>query len=370
MKLFFIYIWFLVSHFYPIKLCAENKIIYIKNVSINDQLKKDLEKSWKIINSEKNSFIHINSSKKIISISGNAEQIKEFENLIYSIDIKPKVIKLDVIVGITTSHYEYTLGGRYFGIYNRNSTIKKSGSGFGFTGLGGQLIEFPTPTQPDDFNTNLLVNPDFRNISLSEFKTHNFVAPFTFGGPDLNTARLSPVIQFNEACGTTKVLSKPELIVSNKETAQLSISADLPLYTTVTEEKDGKVSLMYGIQYKPVGVVIKIKPIIDTERDGVTLEILLEFSEYLSGAITPDGKGGIVAPDPPSFSIFRTFQKVYIRKNESLVMSGIINREESRLLRNVPILYKIPLLGKLFQEDSQQKELQEGLIVITPSIIN
>jgi Flp pilus assembly secretin CpaC len=374
MKQIYIFILFYINIF------SVTKVINIKNIEVDPQLKDCFEKTWKALSS-KNSFIDINSNKKIITLEGSTNEISEFEKFFSKLDKKPKVVRLELKFGFVSKHKEFNIGFTYFSIYNRNQTIKETGQKFGFTGLGASLLDFPTPTESPEGNppiltsivpnihlvTTFFINPFGAPVTAAD--QSSFSLPITFGGPDLNTARLTPQFYLNETAGVIKEISKPEILVSNKEEAKFILARGLPIYTTVAEKKDGKTNLIYGVQYKSVGTVIKITPII--HKDDITLEILLENSEQVAGNTTPaipDINGVIL--NPPTMEIFRTFQRVRLKIGESIVLSGFTQTKNTLQLRKVPILYKIPILGNFVQQTSKQNLKQYGVILITPTIIN
>jgi hypothetical protein len=55
---------------------------------------------------------------------------------------------------------------------------------------------------------------------------------------------------------------------------------------------------------------------------------------------------------------------------QTVVLSGLLTKEDRALHRRVPILADIPLLGDLFRFDSTSTVRSELLIILTPHIIN
>jgi type II secretory pathway component GspD/PulD (secretin) len=53
-----------------------------------------------------------------------------------------------------------------------------------------------------------------------------------------------------------------------------------------------------------------------------------------------------------------------------LTIGGLIDKEENKTFRKVPILGDIPLLGKLFQSKSRSVEESEIVIIIKAEILD
>jgi len=61
---------------------------------------------------------------------------------------------------------------------------------------------------------------------------------------------------------------------------------------------------------------------------------------------------------------------VLVKDGETTVIGGIYTRMTSNRQSNVPFLSKIPLLGYLFKNMSEEDDHTELLIFITPRILN
>jgi Flp pilus assembly secretin CpaC len=55
--------------------------------------------------------------------------------------------------------------------------------------------------------------------------------------------------------------------------------------------------------------------------------------------------------------------------NETVVLGGLISKENQELQRKVPLLSDIPILGKLFRYDYNKCRRSELLVILTPRIV-
>jgi pilus assembly protein CpaC len=61
---------------------------------------------------------------------------------------------------------------------------------------------------------------------------------------------------------------------------------------------------------------------------------------------------------------------VDVRRNTSLVLSGLFNETEERVKTGIPLLKDIPILGQLFSSTRFQKNESELIVVVTPTIVD
>ncbi|MFO7945710.1 MAG: hypothetical protein R6V19_02700, partial [Armatimonadota bacterium] len=77
-------------------------------------------------------------------------------------------------------------------------------------------------------------------------------------------------------------------------------------------------------------------------------------------------------PDGSSYPII-TEQEVYtsvtVQDGESIVMGGLIRKDNSVTHQETPLLSKLPVIGKLFRSKSYKTSNSELLIFVTPKIV-
>ena len=115
---------------------------------------------------------------------------------------------------------------------------------------------------------------------------------------------------------------------------------------------------------------------------GVTKEIVSGLKLEVSGVVTGDGMitSKITAsvsrqgtdlsakngnPPPSSEKVITT--EVRAKSGEPVVLSGLIQNEETEAATRTPILSKIPLLGNLFKSKNKSREKTEMVIYLVPS---
>ncbi|MDO8282395.1 MAG: type II secretion system secretin GspD [Thermodesulfovibrionia bacterium] len=163
---------------------------------------------------------------------------------------------------------------------------------------------------------------------------------------------------------TTKlnILSSPRLLVRDKEEASIEVGSDIPIATSTTSIS-GTTTATQNIEYKTVGIKLKIKPSINDEKT-VVLNVEQEVSD--TGADQSIGPEGYTYP---SFSTRLTKTSVVVPDNKGILIGGIIKERNEKGYQGIPLLSAIPYLGSLFRYTTMTKSKTELVIFLTPHVV-
>ncbi|MEN8257562.1 MAG: type II secretion system secretin GspD [Thermodesulfobacteriota bacterium] len=156
------------------------------------------------------------------------------------------------------------------------------------------------------------------------------------------------------------ILSSPQVLVLNNETATVNVGVEVPIVTTVTENNADAAKVDKTIQYKDTGVILEVTPQIN--YDGI---IILDINQTVSKALPIQEEG--VQSNPISTKELKT--KFAVKNGQSILIGGLIDSDNSILNSGIPLLKDIPLLGYLFKFESRQLTKTELLIMLTPYVI-
>ncbi|MBI5663534.1 MAG: type II secretion system secretin GspD [Nitrospirae bacterium] len=163
--------------------------------------------------------------------------------------------------------------------------------------------------------------------------------------------------------GKVDILSSPRLLVRDQEEASIEVGSEIPTATSSTTSSTTSDTLTQNIQYKTVGIKLKIKPTISEEKT-VVLDLEQEVSDR--GANIQVGKEGNTFP---SFSTTKAKTSIVVPDKQGIVIGGIMREEKKSDYSGIPILMDIPLLGNLFRYQVDSTEKKELVIIITPQVI-
>jgi type II secretion system protein D len=154
------------------------------------------------------------------------------------------------------------------------------------------------------------------------------------------------------------IMSEPRIFTSDNQEAEFFDGQDVSVPTNSQTTDSGTVTQSFD--YRSVGVQLRVRPRITMQGD-VDLRVNLQLSS--------------IAPDrgPNNSFIFdrrQTTTQLIVKDAQTIVISGILRSEDSDILRKVPLLGDIPLIGLLFQSREKQKVNTELLVFITPVVVN
>jgi len=155
--------------------------------------------------------------------------------------------------------------------------------------------------------------------------------------------------------GKGRVLADPRITTLSGRTASIRAGDTISILTT-TSGNAGTIATTQ-IQSFQTGVTLDITPSV-TPDGGVTVA-LHPVVNSLAGT-----NNGV-----PEISTRDTQTTVHLQDNQTLVIGGLIQENDTRTTTKVPGLGDIPLLGKLFTSNSIDNTRNELVIVVTPHIV-
>jgi len=117
------------------------------------------------------------------------------------------------------------------------------------------------------------------------------------------------------------------------------------------------------IEYKEFGVRLKILPAI-TSENTLQLKVMPEVSSLdFTNAIVLSGFR------IPALRTRRAETTVDIKDGQSLIIGGLLQNETAKLVKKIPLLGDLPIIGELFKNRSFVNNETELVIIITPQIV-
>lgn len=280
--------------------------------------------------------IIVNANTGLITISGTPSQLLRASSYINDLQNRLKkqvAINVSIIaVSLDTSHSS--------GINWQNFSVDFNSQNANGT---NSLISFQNTNEGNAFVKNLGFNVGLNLDSVMNFLSQN---------------------------GKTKVLSSPKLVALNNQQAIISVGDTINYQvkeSSKSTDSGTTVSEIYNNYSIFIGILLNILPEISDDD-----KIMLRISPSLSNFKYPQdnrrqSEPRVIAPD--------TIQKklstvVQMENNQTLVLGGLISRNESSDESSVDMLSKIPLLGALFRANSDTQNTTEIVFIITPLIID
>ncbi|MBI3321568.1 MAG: type II and III secretion system protein, partial [Candidatus Omnitrophica bacterium] len=185
--------------------------------------------------------------------------------------------------------------------------------------------------------------------------------PFTAG--TLNVSKFQGLLQAIEKDSDTKILARPKVLTLDNESAIIRLTSDEAIgFQTTTGEQTATTTAQP--ERTTTGVVLVVTP--QVNEDGyITMIVEPSVSKTVASKISPPT--GQATPRDPKTRSSRTL--VRIRSGDTLVVGGLIDRNEEEVLRHVPILSGIPFLGEAFKNTRVDNTASELVVFVTPRLL-
>jgi general secretion pathway protein D len=158
------------------------------------------------------------------------------------------------------------------------------------------------------------------------------------------------------------ILQSPSILVRDQQEASIEVGSDVPTATSTTATTTTD-TLTQNIEYRTVGIKLKIKPTISEEKT-VVLDIEQEVSS-VGDSVQVGGAGNLF----PSFTTTKTKTSIVVPNQQGIVIGGIMEETKSKGYQGIPLLSSIPILGNLFRYSVDTVTKKELVIFITPHVI-
>ncbi len=277
----------------------------------------------------------------VLSLPDDYEIIKE---AIKRIDIIPRQVVIEGLVAEVNLVDDFSLGISWALQLSRGGMGGVLGGVSGIVGFNmpdgasiSRPIAVPTDIDKGKFSFAGTVGADFRAI--------------------INTLATQ---------SKAKLLAAPRILVSDNKEANINVGEQVPIVTSSTTSGAGAdQSITSTIQYKDVGIILKVKPRIN-EGGLVTLDLTQEISSYslqdISASGTTTEKGIVVSKTSAQTSLV-------VQNGQTIMIGGLIREDVSDGRSGIPLLSKIPVLGYLFGKTDQTNHRKELIILLTPRVI-
>ena len=165
-----------------------------------------------------------------------------------------------------------------------------------------------------------------------------------------------------QAVTRVDVLSSPELLVLDNQTAHLQVGSLVPYLTGSSQSVIANSAVINSINYQPIGVIMDVTPRVNS-GGLVTLDIAQEVSDV---SPTPPTTG--IAS--PTFDERRVVSRVVVQDGQTIGLAGLIQDNSSHSNQGIPWLKDVPLLGLLAGTQNNQRTRTELLVMITPHVVH
>ncbi|MCA9094018.1 MAG: secretin and TonB N-terminal domain-containing protein [Planctomycetaceae bacterium] len=264
------------------------------------------------------------------------EVIAQFDQIVAEMDVPPQQVHIEAMILSVKLDDTMTLGVNFALLNGGDNQLVVSGNGAALgasTGLPGAGNNTIVPQSP-----------------FSDFLADAAGLKYGFIRGDV-----SAFVSALENLTDTNLIATPQLMVLNKQKAQLIIGDRLS-YSTSTFQNNQSIQ---NVNFVDAGTKLSLRPFV--ANDGlVRMEIHPERSSAVINRIT-----GL-----PDIATTEVTSNVMVRDGTTIVIGGLIEEQITESQERIPLLGSLPVVGAAFRNKNEQTERRELIILITPRIVH
>ena len=295
------------------------------------------------------SAVDANSRENALVVTDTPARLDAVARVLEAIDVKPRLIAIEAKLVETTLGRDERLGLDW--------QMRASAKG----AVLPHTFPFPKSAGTGDFTAE--PNPNNQigggGPAFPPGQSFPYASPsdFTFG--KLSFQEFSVAMELLKEQSSTNLVSAPKVTTLDNQQAEIVVGTVVPIARYERLKDTGTLEIT-GYDEKKVGVRLLVTPRVGTDSTMV-LTVSPEISEIL------EYRGQF--NERPVTSTRSASTQVVMRSGETVMIGGLIKEVESKVVRKVPLLGDIPLLGALFTHKATSKQKVDLMIFITPHLI-
>jgi len=176
---------------------------------------------------------------------------------------------------------------------------------------------------------------------------------------NLGHVELDATLTAAAARGDAKIVSRPVVLASNNEAAQILVGSQRPFVQVARTLPTDNAARDQVVQYKEVGTKLTVRPTISADGGYVQLAVTQEVNQATAETQF----------DAPVISTRTVQTNLLVRDSQTVVLGGLTDKQREATQGGVPILSAIPVLGGVFGHAGRRTTETEFFLFITPRVI-
>jgi len=163
--------------------------------------------------------------------------------------------------------------------------------------------------------------------------------------------------------GQATVINQPKITCMNGTPGMISFETQIPYFAaTISYNQFGQRTVDYTSEFVDVVSELWVVPQINPD-DSVRMQLSPQLQDQVGTVEGPNGER------IPIITTQYVETMVRVPDGETVVLGGVVRKDESNNIRSTPLLSDIPIIGRLFQSRRKEITSTELLIFVTPRII-
>lgn len=290
-----------------------------------------------------------------ILVIGPPESVRKVKSILDLLDRRPQQVYLSTVIGQLTLTNDYQFGVDWVQTFKKISGHTGIASGnlntAGIINGNGQVIGDPR---------QFLTNTGFPALS-------GLTIYGTIGDA------LSYFVRALDSRSDFKVLARPAVYTANNKRAVISSGQRVPVpqstlsnLTTGTTggviNNSSSTAVAATVGYEDVELRLEVIPLINSNNE-VTMKIA-QINDTLGNDVNISGN------QVPIVNSQRLTTTVTIPSGATVILGGLIQDKSTKDVSGIPYLMDVPYLGNLFKYKTNNRERDELLVFIQPTVVN
>jgi general secretion pathway protein D len=272
-----------------------------------------------------------NPKNNALLIHATGREEDTVEAMLRRLDIVPPQVRIDATIAEVTLNDALQYGTQFF---------------FKGGGINGALNNLTQAAGTFGGLTSLALGTSFPG--------------FVIGGGGAGGAPFA--LSLLQSVTTVNVLSSPQIMVLDSQSARLQVGALVPYLTTSSQSTlTSNAPVINSIGYQPTGVIMQVTPRINGGG-----QVTLDIDQEVSDVSTTQTTAGI---NSPTFDERNVSSRVVVQDGQTVGLAGLISDSATKGNSGIPWLKDIPLLGALAGTQNNQRTRTELLVLITPHVV-
>ncbi|MEA3399984.1 MAG: hypothetical protein U9R79_01950 [Armatimonadota bacterium] len=159
------------------------------------------------------------------------------------------------------------------------------------------------------------------------------------------------------------VINEPRVTCMNGMPGMIAFETEIPYFAaTISYNQFGQRTVDFTSEFVDVANELWVVPQINPD-DSIKMQLSPQLQDQVGTVEGPNGER------IPIVTTQYVETMVRVKDGETIVLGGVIRKDESINLRSTPLLSEIPIIGKLFQARRTEINDTELLIFVTPKIV-
>lgn len=183
------------------------------------------------------------------------------------------------------------------------------------------------------------------------------------GQPAISVPSLLALVRFIKSNSGGNILSTPQILALDNEDAEIEVGEDVPIGLTVSNTQGA--GSAQQVDRKELTLKLKITPFISPDTDVVRMKV----DQKIKSLSQTQVQASELQDRAVAFKTRSVVTSLIVNSDDTAVLGGLMEDQETESVAKIPILGDIPILGWLFKSKESDVRKKNLMIFITPKIL-